>query len=96
MWIVIGVMTLAVLMTIGNHSSRNARGPYARSFQSLGPMNGKTLQQVIKAVGSPTSRSYIGGATLAQWSEAGYHIAVKFGDRGVFSGVISEYTGRRR
>lgn len=96
MWIVIGVMTLAVLMTIGNHNSRSAKGPYARGFKRLGPMNGKTLQQVIKAVGSPTSRSYIGGQTLLQWSESGYHIAVKFGDRDVFSGVTSEYTGRRR
>jgi L-asparagine transporter-like permease len=96
MLIVFCVMAFAILMTIGNHNQRHAKGPYARSFQRLGPMNGKTMQQVIKAVGSPTSRSYTGSTTLLQWGEAGYHIAVKFGDRDVFSGVTSEYTGRRR
>ncbi|MGB5064632.1 MAG: hypothetical protein WBQ37_12860 [Candidatus Competibacter sp.] len=63
----------------------------AQRFASLGTIAGKSRQEIIASVGSPTSFSTMPeGKTLLQWQATGYHIALLFnGD--VCEGVIHEY-----
>jgi len=63
----------------------------AQRFASLGTIAGKSRQEFIASVGSPTSFSTMPeGKTLLQWQATGYHIALLFnGD--VCEGVTHEY-----
>lgn len=63
----------------------------AQRFASLGTIAGKSRQEIIASVGSPTSFSTMPeGKTLLQWQATSYHIALLFnGD--VCEGVTHEY-----
>jgi len=87
---------LAVLMAIGNSSNKNQGGHLSQRFARLGNMNGKYKDEIIKAVGNPTSVSYSGRTQLLQWQRQGYHIALKFDGDGMFSGITHEYAAHRR
>jgi hypothetical protein len=83
-------------MTIGNANSRNGSLTLTASrFRSLGILTGKSRQEIISKVGSPTSVSTLAHGQLLQWQEPGFHIALKFDERGMFQGVTHEYTSRR-
>ena len=56
-----------------------------------GVVAGKTLEEVKKACGSPSSVSAMGnGQTLYQWQATGYHIALVFDENDVCVGISSE------
>ena len=67
-------------------------------FISLGPMTGKTADEIIAVVGPPTSRSFMANNyVLLQWQETGYHMACLFDAKGRFVKITSEYAhGSRR
>lgn len=67
-------------------------------FISLGPMTGKTANEIIAVVGAPSSRSFMANNyTLLQWQEIGYHMACLFDANGRFVMITSEYAhGSRR
>jgi hypothetical protein len=48
-------------------------------FAQLGDVRGKTLEQVVAAAGLPSSYSALGpGKMLAEWTKAGFHLALSF------------------
>lgn len=63
-------------------------------FAHIGTLKGRTKDEIIAAVGSPSSVSAIkDGVTLLQWQSTGYHIALHFtGDR--CNGVTHEHLHR--
>lgn len=61
-------------------------------FVSLGDMTGMTLDEIIAAVGPPSSRSSMGsGRTLLQWQATGCHAALLFGPDGRFIEITHQY-----
>ena len=65
-----------------------------KKFQSLGQMEGKSLDEICAVVGQPTSMSAVGnGKTLYQWMESGFHIAILFDTNKTFAGITSVYGG---
>jgi uncharacterized OB-fold protein len=51
----------------------------ASDFASLGTLKGKTIKQIIKVVGPPTStNTHADGSQLLQWSARGYHVELLF------------------
>ncbi len=70
-------------------------------FAALGTIAGRSKDEIVAAVGPPTSVSQLaGGKSLLQWQHisqaGGYHIALRFGPDGVCEGVTHEHSGRRR
>lgn len=67
----------------------------ARDFAKMGDIRGKTLDEIKKKVGSPTSISHLGGGTLCQWMKAGvlggYHYAIKFDADGAAVGFTHQH-----
>jgi hypothetical protein len=60
-------------------------------FRALGDMTGKTADEIIAGVGSPTSRSAIAhGQVLLQWQATGYHVALLFNAEGRMVGITHE------
>jgi hypothetical protein len=90
----IGFLAFMVLMALGNHSNKNQAVYLSRRFARLGNMYGKSKSEIIKAVGEPTSRSYMGRTQLLQWQCPGYHIALQFDDHEMFAGITHEYAAR--
>jgi hypothetical protein len=69
------------------------RNLHAR-FVSLGNMTGKTVDEIIAAVGPPSSRSSMPfGQMLMQWQATGCHMALLFGPDGRFVKITHEYAG---
>jgi hypothetical protein len=61
-------------------------------FINLGPMTGKTANEIITIVGPPSSRSFMANNyMLLQWQETGYHIACLFDVNERFVKITSEY-----
>jgi len=64
-----------------------------RKFVALGVMTGKTKEDIVAAVGPPSSISQLpDGKMLLQWIATGYHIALLF-DGETFDGVTHEFAG---
>ncbi len=60
-------------------------------FKALGDMTGKTVDEIIAGVGSPTSRSAMAhGQVLLQWQATGYHVALLFKAEGRMVGITHE------
>ena len=56
-----------------------------RKFEALGELTGKTKQEIVAAVGSPSAISGTAdGKTLCQWMKTGFHIAL------IFNGEVCE------
>jgi urease gamma subunit len=56
-----------------------------RKFEALGELKGKTKQEIIAAVGSPSAISGAAdGKTLCQWMKTGFHIGL------IFDGEVCE------
>ena len=73
------VIIIALIAGIANAINR----PSGSKFSSLGELRGKTLAEVIGAVGLPTSYSTSKPQTiLVQWITTGFHIALLFEYRG--------------
>lgn len=50
-----------------------------RKFAKLKPLEGRSIDEILRIVGQPGSRTSLSeGCELLQWSESGYHIAVRF------------------
>jgi hypothetical protein len=63
----------------------------AKKFAELGTIAGKSKQEIIEAVGQPTSFSALAeNQTLLQWQAIGYHIALSFTGE-VCNGVTHEH-----
>lgn len=61
-----------------------------QKFIYLGELRGRTLEEITREVGSPSSRTALtGNAELFQWARPGYHIALIFSD-GTCQGVQHE------
>jgi hypothetical protein len=90
------IVTLLIFVLLANSGKGrgNARG-LSRRFQALGNMYGKSKDQIVEAVGEPTSVSFIGRAKLMQWQVPGYHIALRFDEDDMFAGITHEYAARR-
>ncbi|GEM_PF-4036330 len=73
-------VVIGVVIGIVNLVNRPSLG----KFQQLGALRGKTLSQVIGAVGLPSSYSATSspGTILAQWIDPGIHMALLFEYRG--------------
>jgi len=61
-----------------------------KKFNNIGDMKGKTLEEIIKVCGQPSSTHYGYGYILCQWHETGYLIALKFDNQKNFISVSSE------
>lgn len=60
-------------------------------FKALGDMTGKTVDEIVAGVGSPTSRSAMAhGQVLLQWQATGYHVALLFNAEGRMVGITHE------
>lgn len=71
--------------------TKPGREMYER-FKALGDMNGKTLTQIIAAVGSPTSiSSAADNQQLIQWLATGFHTAILFDDQERFVGITHQF-----
>lgn len=63
----------------------------AGKFAALGTIAGRSKQEIIAAVGQPTSFSAMAAnQTLLQWQATGYHIALSFTGE-VCDGVTHEH-----
>ena len=83
--IIIGLIIYAII-SAGVRAPGNALG---RKFQSLGQMEGKTLDEICAVVGQPISTAAMGnGKTLYQWSATGFHVAILFEGQ-AFAGIAS-------
>jgi hypothetical protein len=85
----IGAIIIGGAITAAMNAAKG--GEMARKFAALGTLAGKHKEEIIDAVGPPTSISAVGdGLTLLQWQTEGYHIALRFnGD--VCEGVTHEF-----
>ncbi|MFE9967529.1 hypothetical protein [Streptomyces sp. NPDC005525] len=64
-----------------------------QNFAGLGDLTGRTVDEIVAAVGAPVSQSMAGpGQTLFQWQGGSYHIGILF-EGGVFAGIMSEDSG---
>ncbi|MEU0371200.1 hypothetical protein ABZ070_13220 [Streptomyces sp. NPDC006283] len=64
-----------------------------QGFGELGDLTGRTLDEIVTAVGGPISRSMVGpGQTLVQWQDGSYHIGILF-EANEFAGIMSEDSG---
>lgn len=78
----------AVVKTPGNVLQMNFNRLTA---DTNGVVAGKTLAEVKKFCGAPSSVSAMGnGQTLYQWQATGYHIALVFDENDVCVGISSE------
>ena len=67
------------------------RNLHAR-FVALGDMTGKTTDEIIAAVGPPSSYSSMAaGQSLLQWQATGCHMALLFGPDGRFLKITHQY-----
>ncbi len=56
-----------------------------------GNIAGKTLDEIVKACGNPSSVAPMGnGTTLHQWMSTGYHLALLFDENDICLGISSE------
>ncbi|WP_016909126.1 hypothetical protein [Streptomyces xiaopingdaonensis] len=64
-----------------------------QDFAVLGDLTGLTLEEIVAAVGRPSSQSMVGpGQTLFQWQSGSYHIGILF-EGTQFAGIMSEDSG---
>lgn len=84
---ILSVATRAMKKATGRSPGKALKTKFAR----LGTLRGRTKDEIIAAVGSPSSISAIKeDVTLLQWQVSGYHIALHFtGDR--CNGVTNEH-----
>ncbi|MGN1117739.1 MAG: hypothetical protein ACI4RU_03935 [Acutalibacteraceae bacterium] len=56
-----------------------------------GKIAGKTLDEIVKVCGNPSSVASVGdGTTLRQWMSTGYHLALLFDSNDICIGISSE------
>jgi hypothetical protein len=56
-----------------------------------GKIAGKTLDEIVRVCGNPSSVASMGdGTTLRQWMATGYHLALLFDENDVCIGISSE------
>lgn len=56
-----------------------------------GTIAGKSLAEIVKVCGNPSSVSPMGnGTTLRQWISTGYHLALLFDENDICLGISSE------
>jgi hypothetical protein len=68
-----------------------ARAMIAR-FRELGPLKGRTMEEIILAVGEPNSVSSLGArGTVLQWMPHGFHIVLLFDGVGVCEGMTHRF-----
>src|SRR5260221_6900713 len=61
-------------------------------FRALGDMTGKTSDEIIAAVGNPSSMSSMAhDQTLLQWQETGCHMALLFGPDGKLLKITHQF-----
>ena len=66
----------------------------AGKFAALGIISGRSKQEIIAAVGQPTSFSAMAeNQALLQWQATGYHIALSFTGE-VCNGVMHEHSSQ--
>ena len=92
MWILIGTTVIGGIIFALQQQAVTAPGrEMAEKFAALGTLSGRTEEEIIAAVGAPSSRSAMpDGGVLLQWQPTGYHIALLFKD-GICEGVTHEY-----
>ena len=62
-----------------------------QKFVSLGVLKGRTLAEIIRTCGNPSSISTAGdGTKIYQWMATGYHIVLLFDENDICLGVSSE------
>jgi hypothetical protein len=67
------------------------------TIKSLGDLRGRTKDDLIAALGSPTASSAVAaGQILLQWMPTGYHIALLFDHNGICLGITHEFSAPRR
>jgi hypothetical protein len=87
---IIFVAARAMKVATGSNPGKSLKAKFA----NIGTLRGRTKDEIIAAVGSPSSVSAIKeGVTLLQWQATGYHIALHFtGD--LCNGVTHEHVHR--
>jgi hypothetical protein len=87
-WYFLGGLVISGIM------SALVRAPGAvlnQKFASLGDMQGKSLQEIVREVGPYSSISAMtDGGKLVQWMATGYHVALLFDERDVCKGISHE------
>jgi hypothetical protein len=92
--LIVSIIAFFCVMSLLTRNTPKFGRPIAHSFSRLGRMTGMTSNQIIEKVGAPTSVSKTLDGQLVQWQERGYHMAIRFDNRGVFSGIVHEYAAK--
>jgi hypothetical protein len=73
------------------------RGELSTSWRlrSLGNIVGMTSTEITALLGAPNSRSAIGGGTLLQWLQPGYHVALRFDAADRCEGITHSFANRQ-
>jgi hypothetical protein len=100
-WIVIGVVAIICVAFAGiNDVFTNAKRDFKdvvdlglpNKFAELGTLGGRTKDEIVLAVGEPTSVTFnVGDGDLLQWITKNYHIALLFKDD-ICLGITHEST----
>lgn len=95
------LIVIIVIIAIGALTASARLSSIQNKFVKLGNLVGRTKEEIIKAVGPPSSVSSLpGGESLLQWQHisraGGYHIALRFDPQGRCKGVTHEHSSRTR
>ena len=95
------LLVILVLGLVGAIAASASLSSIKSKFARLGTLTGRTKEEIIAAVGPPTSISgLLDGKTLLQWQHisqaGGYHIALRFDAEGRCEGVTHEHSSKTR
>jgi len=90
-WFILIVFLLGLLSmtSVGRQGNR-----LHKKFIGLETLVGKTEEEIINAVGAPTSRTAMLDSALLQWQSTGYHIALIFDENSICKGISHEFVHR--
>jgi len=92
LWTIIGGI---IIFAIINSFVKVPGQMLGKKFADLGILQGKTLEEIVEAVGNPSSVSATldedgQKVSIYQWIAAGYHIVLLFDENDICLGVSSE------
>lgn len=95
-WLVGAIVVGGVISAAFQQQNVTAPGrELHQKFVALGDMTGKTKDEIIAAVGQPTSISALAdGKTLLQWQATGCHMAVRFAGE-MFDGLTHQHLSQQ-
>nr|AGY30836.1 hypothetical protein [uncultured bacterium] len=91
LWFIGAIVIGGVIFAFQQQAVTQPGRDLAKKFAALGTIAGRSKQEIIQAVGQPSSFSALAeNQTLLQWQATGYHIALSFTGE-VCNGVTHEH-----